>query len=177
MQHQIISPFTSIFDETAAFSQQSHRQQQLKIVLVVFVCLFVTFVKEKTKSVLYTSQFSVCSWLPHLNFRLVVPFSQCLFPWSFVVVVFLSGPLKIGSKEASLFILSTLQQNEGNCPHRPSATWQVSMSQRENGDSSVSFSYHDNRLAQSCHWACVCGGDAVNSCSGEGMNSQDQAFV
>ena len=82
-----------------------------------------------------------------------------LFPWGFVVVVvvvFLSGPLKIGSKEASLFILNTLQQNEGNCPHRPSATWQVSMSQREkNGDSSVSFCYHDNRLAQSCHWACV----------------------
>ena len=48
------------------------------------------------------------------KFQACSSFLPMLFPWSFVVVVvFLSGPLKIGSKEASLFILSTLQQNEG----------------------------------------------------------------
>lgn len=37
----------------------------------------------------------------------------------------------ISSKKASLFNLNTLRQSEGNRPHRPSAAWQVSMSQGE----------------------------------------------
>lgn len=67
------------------------------------------------------------------KFQTYSSFPSVLFFVHFVVVVvvFLRGPLKIGSKEASLFNLNTLQQNEGNCPQRPSGTWQVSMSQRE----------------------------------------------
>lgn len=79
-----------------------------------------------------------------------------------------------------MFNLNTLQQNEGNCPHRPSATWQVSTSQREKWETKVSPSVA-MITAQLGGLGCGVGGGGEDVCgyqgSSEGSNSQTRAFA
>lgn len=91
---------------------------------------------------IYLLPVSIQPQLPCLNVTLTAPFSLDL------VFVFLTRHLTTSSKEASLFNLNTLRQSEGNRPHRPSAAWQVSMSQGKRWRLKCPPSCcHDNNLA------------------------------
>lgn len=151
MWQQITCPLTpapSIADKAAASPKNPHHQHGRQQCVVLSPLL-----AEENVQVYSLSIPVLCTVV------VVLPKLQtCAFflPTSFFA--FLRGPLKIGGTEASLFNLNTLQQNRGNCPHWPSAPWQVSMCQRERWRLTCPpFGCHDNSQAESFCW-CVCGG-------------------
>lgn len=97
--------------------------------------------KNRSEPVLYLFPFSSRPRLPCLHFRLTALFS---LDFAFV---FLRGHQTISSKKAGLFNLNILRQSEGNGPHRPSAAWQVSMSQEEAETKMSSSCCHVNSQA------------------------------
>lgn len=115
-------PFSTVSGTSAAYSQHSSASSASSGA-EAFTCS--SRGKKCSEPVLCLFPFSSWPRLHCLNFRLTGLFSLDF------VFVFLRGHQTISSKKASLFNLNILRQSEGNGPHRPSAAWQVSMSQEE----------------------------------------------
>lgn len=116
-------PVSTVSGAAAACSQHSSASSASSGAGAFY--LFFQGGKNRSEPVLYLFPFSSQPRLPCLHFRLTALFS---LDFAFV---FLRGHQTISSKKASLFNLNILRQSEGNGPHRPSAAWQVSMSQEE----------------------------------------------